>query len=300
MAIDSGSFAKLLYPGLNAIYGKDYVEYPVEYTALFDTFSSSRAYEEDIGVVGLGLAQQKPDGGAVSYDEEEQAFITRYAHSVWALGFIITREMYEDDQYGYIGRRKASALAFSARQTKEIVLANIYNRAFDPNYTGGDGVSLCNSAHPNWSGGTWSNIPSVAADLTEASLEQAMIDISNWTNDRGLRIAVMAKSLHIPMALKYEAERLLMTPYRVGTADNDINTIKGMFPGGAIVNHYFTDSNAWFIRTNVKEGMKYFQRRGMEFTIDNDFDTENAKFKYTERYSAGWTDPKAVYGSQGV
>jgi phage major head subunit gpT-like protein len=300
MAIDSGNFAKLLYPGLNAIYGNEYKEFPVEYTDLFDTFKSTRAYEEDIGVVGLGLAQQKPEGQAVSFDEEEQAFITRYSHLVWALGFIITREMYEDDQYGYIGKRKAGALAFSARQTKEIVGANVYNRAFNSSYTGGDGVSLVSASHPNWSGGTWSNQPSVASDLTEAALEQAMIDIGKWTNDRGLRIAVQAKTLHIPVDLQYDAERLLMTPYRVGTADNDINTIKGMFPGGAKVNHYFTDTNAWFIRTNIKDGMKYFQRRPMEFTIDNDFDTENAKYKYTERYSVGWTDPRAVYGSAGA
>jgi hypothetical protein len=298
--INSGNFAKLLYPGLNAIYGKAYDEFSVEYSDLFDTFNSSRAYEEDIGVVGLGLAQEKAEGGSIPYDEEEQAFITRYTHMVFALGFIITREMYEDDQYGYIGNRKAQALAFSGRQTKEIVAANVYNRAFSGSYPGGDGVSMINAAHPNWSGGVWSNTPAVQADLTEAALEQAVIDLGKYTNDRGLRIAVKPKSLHIPVDLQFEAERLLQTPYRVGTADNDINTIKGMFPGGAKVNHYFSDPNAWFIRTNVNDGMKHFQRRAAQFAVDNDFDTENAKFKFTERYSFGWTDPRAIYGSEGA
>lgn len=300
--ITSSNFAKALYPGVSSWYGKAYAEYPVEWSALFDTFNSSRAYEEDVGISSFGLAKVKPEGQAVQYDDEQQAYITRYSHVVYALGFVITREMMEDDLYDIVGGRKARGLAFSIRQTKEIIGANVYNNAFSSSFVGGDGVSMVNSAHPNFAGGTQSNTLSVAADLSEASLEQACIDIQKWTNDRGLRISVMPKSLHIPVDLYFEAERILATPYRVGTNNNDINVLYEMkkFPGGVHVNHYFDQTDFWFIRTNAPEGMKHYQRRGMEFTIDNDFDTENAKYKATERYSFGWTDWRGVYGSPGA
>lgn len=301
MPITSGSFAKALWPGINSWYGKAYDEHPVEYTQLFEANKSRRAYEEDVGISGFGLARKKPEGQSIEYDTEEQAYVTRYAWTVYALGFIVTREIFEDDQYDVVGQRRAQGLAFSMRQTKEIVGANVYNRAFSGSYVGSDGVSLLNTAHPNFAGGTWSNKPSTDVDLSESGLEQACIDIMKWTNDRGLKISVMPDCLVIPVDLAFEAERILKTPYRVGTADNDLNALytMGKFPGGVKVNHYLTDTNAWFIRTNVKNGLKAWTRREMEFGIDNDFDTENAKFKASERYGFGWTDPRGLYGSSG-
>jgi hypothetical protein len=300
--ITSGSFAKALWPGVNAWYGKAYNEHAVEYTDLFDTYTSSKAYEEDVGITSFGLASVKPEGSAITYDSERQGFITRYSHLVYASGFIITQEMVEDDQYDVVAQRRAKGLAFSMRQTKETVAANVYNRAFTSGYTGGDGVVMCSGSHPNVSGGTWSNILSTAADLSEAALEQACIDIMKWTNDRGLKVNIMPQTLIVPADLVFEAERILQTPLRVGTADNDINALKSMgkLPGGFKVNHYLTDTNAWFIRTNAPDGMKYFERRGDSFDVDNDFDTSNAKYKASGRYSFGWTDPRGVYGTPGA
>ena len=302
MPITTNSFAKALWPGVQSWYGKAYDEHNVEYTDLFDVQKSTKAYEEDVGISSFGMAAEKTQGGAISYDEENQAFITRYTHAVYGLGFIVTREMFEDDQYSVVGERRAKALAFSMRQTKETIAANVYNRAFTAAYKGGDGLEMCSTAHLNYSGGTWSNELTTAADLSEASLEQACIDIMKYTNDRGLKISVMPKSLIIPSDLAFEAERILGTTYRVGTADNDINALKqmGKFPEGIKVNHYLTDADAWFIRTNSPDGMKMMERRAMEFAIDNDFDTENAKFKATERYTVGWTDPRGVFGSPGA
>lgn len=312
MPINSSSFAKTLWPGVNAWYGKAYDEYPVEYTMLFDTENSNRAYEEDVGVTSFGLANVKPEGQSVSFDEERQSYITRYTHVVYALGFIITREIYEDDLYDVVGQRRAKGLAFSMRQTKEVVGANVYNRAFNSAFTGGDGVSMINTAHPNFSGGTQSNQLAVASDLSEAALEQAIIDISKWTNDRGLRINVMPECLIVPTDVQFEAERILGSDYRTAaymaatfsgaTDSNDINALShmGKLPQGYKINHYLTDTDAWFIRTNAPDGLKHFVRRGAEFTIDNDFDTENAKYKASERYSFGWTDWRAIYGSEGA
>ena len=299
--ITSSSFAKALWPGVNAWWGKAYSEYPVEYTKLFDTFKSTRQLEEDVGVTSFGLANIKGEGSPISYDTERQSFITRYNHIVYALGFVITREIMEDDQYDVVGQRKAQGLAFSMRQTKEIVAANVYNRAFNASYTGGDGVTLLNTAHPNFAGGTWSNRLTTDADLSEAALEQAMIDIAGFTNDRGLLIAVRPKSLIIARQNIFEAKRLTAPDGRPGTDTNDVNALKslGMVPE-VVVNHYLVDPDAWFIRTDVPQGMKYFERRGDQFEMDNDFDTENAKFKATARYSFGWTDPRALYGTQGA
>ena len=299
--INTGSFAKALWPGVNAWYGKAYDEYPVEYKDLFETHSSSRAWEEDVGTSGFGLAVQKSEGSPISYDSERQGFITRYQHAVFALGFVITREMMEDDQYDIVGKRKAEGLAFSMRQTKELIGANVYNRAFSGSYLGGDGVSLISNAHPNIKGGTWSNQIATASDLSEAALEQACIDIAGFTNDAGLLIAVRPETLIIPRQLIFEAKRILGTDGRVGTDNNDLNALKtlGVVPK-VVTNHYLTDTDAWFIRTNVKHGMKYFERRGDAFEMDNDFDTENAKFKATARYSFGWTDPRGLYGSAGA
>lgn len=299
--INSGSFAKALWPGVNAWYGKEYNEYPVEYTQLFDTFKSSKAFEEDVGVSSFGLAVQKSEGASVSYDSERQAFITRYQHAVYALGFIVTKEAFDDDQYDVVGQRKAQGLAFSMRQTKEIIGANVYNRAFNGSYTGGDGSTLLSTSHANIKGGTWSNRPTTDADLSEAALEQACIDIAGFTTDAGMLIAIRPESLIIPRQLMFEAKRILSTDGRVGTDANDLNAIKtlGSIPK-IVTNHYLTDTDAWFIRTNAKNGMKYFERKADEFNMDNDWDTENAKFKATGRYSFGWTDARALYGSTGA
>jgi len=299
--ITSSSFAKLLWPGLNAIWGKEYNDYPVEWEKLFEKNTSDRAYEEDVSLSSFGLAGIKNEGAPIMYDSERQGFTSRYNHVVYALGFIVTREIFEDDQYGKVGAQKAKALARSMRHTKETVGANIYNRAFSGSYTGGDGVSLINASHPNVSGGVFSNQIATAADLSEAALEQAVIDIAGVRDDRGLLIAAKPESLVIPYQQQFEVKRILGADGRVGTDLNDPNVLKdmGIF-SNVITNHYLTDADAWFIRTNVKDGLKYFERRGDKFEMDNDFDTENAKFKATARYSFGWSDPRAIYGSQGA
>lgn len=310
-AIGSGSFAKFLWPGLNATWGRAYNDYNMEYMGLFDTFTSRKQYEEDVGLTSFGLAQVKSEGGGVAYDNERQGFVTRYKHVEYALGFIITRILVEDDLYDQEGPRKAKSLARSMYQAKETVAANIYNNAFnnDGNHDGGDGVSLIASAggggdtsHPLISGGSYTNGPASAVDLSELAIEQACIDISKYTDDRGLKIKMMPDKLILPPDLRYEAERILKSPARVGTADNDLNALlsMGSFPGGVVINHYLTDADAWFIRTDCPEGMKHFERRAIEFTMDNDFDTDNAKYKATERYSFGNSDSRALWGSPGA
>ena len=299
--ITSSSFAKLLWPGLNSIYGKAYNDYPVEWDKLFEKNTSDRAYEEDVSLSSFGLATVKNEGAPITYDTERQGFTSRYNHVVYALGFIITREIYEDDQYGKVGAQKAKALARSMRQTKEIIGANIYNRATTAGYTGGDGVTLLSASHPNVAGGTFSNKIAVDADLSEAALEQAVIDIAGFRDDRGLLIAARPEKLIIPYQLQFEAKRILGADGRVGTDLNDPNAVKdkGLF-SNLTTCHFLTDPDAWFIRTDIGDGLKYFERRGDAFEMDNDFDTENAKYKATGRYSFGWTDPRAIYGSQGA
>lgn len=300
--INTGSFSKALWPGVNAWYGKAYDEYPVEWTDLFEQYTSRKGFEEDVGISSFRLAQVKPEGQAVTFDTETQGWLTRYTHVVYGLGFIVTKEAFEDDQYDVVAQRRAKSLAYAMRQTKENIGANIYNRAFNASYVFGDGVSLINSAHPLVAGGTFSNQLANSANLSEAALEQGCIDISKYTNDSGLRIQVMPLSVVIPTDLQFEAERILKSQYRVATPNNDISALvsMGRFPKGIVINHYFTSTTAWFIRTNCPDGMKYFERRPDAFTEDNDWDTENAKFKATARYSFGNTDPRALYGTPGV
>jgi len=300
--ITSGSFAKLLWPGLNSIYGKSYKDYPVEWDKLFEKNTSDKAYEEDVGLSSFGLAAIKSEGAPIQYDTERQGFTSRYNHVVYALGFIVTREIFEDDQYAKVGAQKAKGLARSMRQSKEINGANIYNRAFaGSGFLGGDGVTMLANNHPNVSGGIFSNILSVAADLSEGALEQATIDISGFRDDRGLLIAAKSQQLILPYQLQFEAKRILGSDGRVGTDLNDPNALKemGLF-NNVTINHFLTDPDAWFIRTDVSDGLKYFERRADAFEMDNDFDTENAKFKATGRYSFGWSDPRAIYGSPGA
>jgi hypothetical protein len=305
--ITTSSFAKSLFPGVNKWYGDKYAEWPVEWDKLFDKSTSKRAWEEDVGISGMGLLSQKAEGAGVTYDSSRQGFTTRYNHVVYASGFVVTREAYEDDLYDIVGKQKAQGLAFAVRQTKEIIAANVYNRAFNTSYVGGDSATLIASAgqgsasHALVAGGTATNGTAVAVDLSEAALEQAVIDIASFVSDRGLKIAVRPKTLIIPKELMFEAQRILKSSGRVGTDNNDLNALRdmGLIPQ-VVVNHYLTDTDAWFIRTDAQDGMKYFERRGDEFTTDDDFDTENAKYKATFRCSFGWTDWRGMYGSQGA
>jgi hypothetical protein len=308
MTITTTSFAKALWPGVNKWYGDAYKEFPVEWTHLFDKYTSKRAFEEDVGVSGLGLLSIKAEGAGITYDSSRQGFTTRFQHVVYASGFVVTREAYEDDLYDVVGKQKAQSLAFSMRQTKEILAANVYNRAFNTSYVGGDSATLIASAggggstsHANVAGGTWTNGPSVAVDLSEAALEQAHIDIAAFTNDRGLKIAVRPIKLIIPVQQQFEAARILKGDWQVNSAERNINAMKtmGMVPE-IVMNHYLTDADAWFLRTDTQDGMKYFERRGDEFGTDDDFDTENAKYKASFRCSFGWTDPRGIYGSPGA
>lgn len=299
--IMTSNHPKALWPGVKAWWGKSYDDHQTEYTDLFDTFQSDKAYEEDVQIVGFGLAPTKAQGAAVTYDSEVQGTITRYTHVAYALGYIVTHEELKDNLYSEVSNTRAAALARAFRQTKERIGANIYNRAFNSSYVGGDGVSLLNTAHPNTSGGTFSNKLSVDADLSEAAIEDLIIQMMGATDDRGLLINLMPRSLHVAPANWFEANRILDSVYQTGNANNDINVIKatGAIPMGIKVNHYFTAPNAWFIRANVPNGMKYYEREGISFDQDNDFDTMNAKAKGYERYSFGWTDPRAVWGSNG-
>lgn len=308
MTITTASFAKSLFPGVKAWYGQSYNDFPVEYTKLVETESSRRAFEEYVGTSGLGLLSQKSEGAPITYDTMRQGFTTRITPVTWASGFVITREAYEDDLYDVVGKRKAQALAKAVRQTKEIIVANMYNRAFNTSYRGGDGATLIASAggggdtsHPNVAGGTWTNGPSVAVDLSEAALEQAVIDIESFTDDRGLKISYMPKMLIIPKELQFEAARILKGDWQVNSAERNINVLKtmGSIPE-IVVNHYLTDIDAWFIRTNVPEGLKLIERRGDEFGTDEDFDTENAKYKASFRIATGWVDARALYASPGA
>jgi len=301
--ISTASHPKALWPGIKAWWGQTYNEHEVEYTDLFDSDTSQKNYEEDVQLTGFGLVPVKAQGNAVTYDSEVQGFVTRYTHVAYASGYIVTKEELDDNLYEQISRKRAAALAMSFRQTKENVAANVYNRAFTSGYNGGDGVVLCSALHPNTTGGTWSNVPTVAVDLSVASLEDAIIQIMGTTNDRGLLVAIQPKTLHIARQEVMNAQRILKSAYSPDNANNSVNVINSgnYIPGGFKLNHYFTSAHAWFIRNTIPggTGMKYYERTAVMFDQDNDFDTMNAKAKGYERYSFGWTDPRAVFGSNG-
>jgi len=313
--ITTSSAPKALWPGIDAWYGAKYKEFNTQYTDLFTTETSRRAYEEHVGQTGFGIAQIKPEGQSIVYDDSTQAYITRYTHVRYALGFMITHEAMVDNLYDVVGKRGAQDLAFSMRQTKEIVGANVYNRAFLTAYAGGDGLNMVSTAHPNFTGGTQSNRSSTDLSLSEAALEQACIDISKWETDRGILINQMPTQLIVPSELQFEAKRILGSEGRTTAAlvnspegtgftsgsTNDINAINAMGKFSSYkVNNFLTSTTAWFLRTDCQYGTMCFEREAMAFSPDNDFDTENAKYKATERYSFGWTDWRGIYGSRGV
>jgi hypothetical protein len=300
-AINTGAIAKLLWPGLNARWGANYTEHAKEYTDLVDVFSSDMHREEDQETTGFSLAPIKLQGASTVYDTMSQGYTATYTHIAYSLGFIITHEAIADNQYEKVGMQKTGSLAFSMRQTKENVVANMYNRAFNSSYTGGDGKELLATDHPSLAG-TWANELTTAADLSEASLEDLVILIGQATNSRGLKISIKPKSLIIPVGLQFEAARILKSVGQSGTANNDINALRAMgaFPDGVKVNHYLTDADAFFIRTDAPEALKLFQREAATFKSDGDFDTDNLKYKAYERYSTGWSDPRGLYGSPGA
>ncbi len=300
-AITTGNHPKALWPGIKAWWGRVYDEHVTEYTDLFDEDTSERSYEEDVEVTGFGLAPIKAEGAAVSYDSETQGPVSRYTHSAYALGFIVTYEELQDNLYEKVGKRRAQALAFSMRQTQENVGANVYNRAFNSSFTGGDGVELLSTAHVTVDGNQ-SNHLTIAADLSEASLEDLIIQVMGATNSRGLKISLMPKKIIVPRQLWFETNRILGSVLQNDTANNAINVLKATnaLPMGIAVNHYFTDVDAWFVRTNVPRGLIHYSREAVSFAQDNDFDTSNAKSKCYQRDSYFWTDWRTLFGSPGA
>ena len=299
--ITTGSHPKALWPGIKAWWGRVYDEHKVEYPDLFSTESSSRSYEEDVEVTGFGLAPVKAEGASVSYDSDTQSFVSRYTHVAYALGYIVTHEELEDNLYEMVSKRRAASLAFSMRQTKETVAANVYNNGFDANFLGGDASAMLVTDHSTLSGNQ-SNILTVAADISEAAIEDLIVQIMGSTNARGLKINLMPDALLVPRQSWFEANRILNSVLQNDTANNAINVLKATnsLTGGIKVNHYFTDTDAWFMRTNAPRGLMHYQREAVSFTQDNDFDTSNAKSKCYERYSFFWSDFRGIFGSPGA
>lgn len=296
--ITTSNHPKALWPGVRAWWGRTYDEHNEEYKDLYNIEGSSRAYEEDVQLTGFGLAPIKSEGGSVSYDDETQGYVSRYTHVAYALGYICTREEQDDGLYEQVSKRRAQSNAFSMRQTKEIVSANPYNRAFNTSYTYGDGKALCVTDHPS-AAGDWSNTLATPADLSEASLEDLSIQIMTATNDKGLKISLMGESLHIHPSEWYNANRILKSALQNDTANNAVNVLKlvNALPKGIKMNHYFTDLDAWFIRTNAPRGMIMYDRTNDSLKQDNDFDTDNAKAKSYMRFSVGNTDPRGLFSS---
>jgi len=299
MAISRAQLLKELLPGLNALFGLEYARYGEEHKEIYETEKSERSFEEETKLSGFSAAPVKAEGTALSYDNAQEAFTARYNHETIALGFSITEEAIEDNLYDSLSARYTKGLARAMAYTKQVKAANVLNNAYNAAYPGGDGVSLLNSAHPLVNGGTNANTPTTAADLNETSLENAVIQIAAWTDERGLLIAARPKKLIVPPALMFVATRLLETELRVGTNNNDINALKnnGAVPEGYTVNHFLTATNAWFLTTDVPNGLKHFERTPLANSMDGDFDTGNVRYKSRERYSFGWSDPLGIYGS---
>jgi hypothetical protein len=304
MAISRAQLLKELLPGLNALFGLQYATYDQEHKEIYETETSERSFEEETKLSGFSAAPVKNEGSAISYDNAQEAWTARYNHETIALGFSLTEEAIEDNLYDSLSARYTKALARAMAYTKQVKSAAVLNNGFTNSaaYYGGDGVPLFSASHPLITGGVNSNIPTTAADLNETSLEAAVIQISLWTDERGLLIASKPKKLVVPSSLQFVATRLLETELRVGTADNDINAIKnnGSVSEGYCVNHYLTDTNAWFLTTDVPNGMKHFVRSPLSNSMDGDFDTGNVRYKSRERYSFGWSDPLGMFGSAGA
>lgn len=301
MAISRAQALKELLPGLNALFGLEYNKYENEHTEIYETETSERSFEEEVKLSGFGAAPIKPEGSAITYDNAQESFTARYNHETVAMGFSITEEAMEDNLYDSLSARYTKALARAMAYTKQVKAASLLNTGFTT-FTSGDGVTLFNASHPTVAGGTNANRPSVDTDLNETALEQAVIDIAAYRDERGLLIAARPRKLIVPPSLMFVATRLLQTELRVGTADNDINALKsnGSIPEGYRVNHYLTDNDAWFITTDIPNGMKHFVRVAMQTGMDGDFDTGNVRYKARERYSFGVSDPLGIYGSPGA
>ena len=302
MAISRAQLAKELEPGLNALFGMEYARYDNEASEIYDTESSERAFEEEVMLSGFGAATVKGEGSAVSFDDAQEAYTARYTHETIALAFSITEEAIEDNLYDRLASRYTKALARSMANTKQVKGAATLNNAFDSTFTGGDGKELCATDHPLVSGNTLRNEPSTASDLNETSLENALIDIAAFVDERGLKVSVRGMKLIVPAALQFVADRLLESTLRPGSADNDVNAVRnmGMLPQGYTVNHYLTDTDAWFIKTDAPRGFIHFERMPMSTKMEGDFDTGNVRYKARERYSYGFSDPRCVFGSPGA
>jgi len=304
MAITRAQLVKELEPGLNALFGMEYDRYENEHEQIFSIESSDRAFEEEVMLTGFGSAPVKQEGAGVNYDSAQESFTARYTHETIALAFALTEEAIEDNLYDRLSVRYTKALARSMANTKQVKAAGILNNAFNTTgaYNGGDGVSLCNSAHPTALGPNFSNTPTVASDLNETSLEQGIIDVAGFTDERGLKVAIQVTKMVVPKELQFTAERLMKTTLRPGTADNDINAVRsmGMVPQGYTVNHFLTDVDAWFLLTDAPNGLKMFQRSPIKNAFEGDFDTGNVRYRARERYSFGWSDPRGIYGSEGA
>ena len=302
MAISRSQLLKELEPGLNALFGLEYSRYENEHAEIFMTETSDRAFEEEVMLTGFDSAEVKQEGAPVTFDQANEAYTSRYTHETIALAFAITEEAIEDNLYDRLASRYTRALARSMANTKQVKAAAVLNNGFNSSFTGGDGKELLATDHPLANGGTFSNELSTAADLNETSLEQSLIDIASFVDERGLKIAIQGRKLIIPKELQFTAERLLKTPLRVGTSDNDINAIKnmGMIPEGYRVNHFLTDTDAFFIMTDAPNGLKHFVRSPIKTAIEGDFDTGNVRFKARERYVFGFSDPRGIFGSPGA
>ena len=302
MAISRAQLAKELEPGLNALFGMEYARYENAHAEIFETEASDRAFEEEVLIVGFGNARDKSEGQGVAYDQASEGFTARYTHETVALAFALTEESVEDNLYDRLGARYTKALARSMAHTKQVKAANVLNNAFSSSFTGGDGKSLVATDHPLAGGGTFSNRPSSFSDLNETSLENALISISTFVDDRNMILALQGTKLIVPPQLQFVADRLLETPGRVETADNDINAIRnmGLLPQGYAVNHFLTDTDAFFVLTDVPDGFKHFERSPIATSMEGDFNTGNVRYKARERYSFGFSNPRAVFASQGA
>lgn len=300
--ISTGSVNKALWPGVNAWVGLSYSEHPLELSEIFDVYQSDKNFEEDVNVFGFGLATVKPETASVQYDESGQGWVQRYTHVRYALGFIISEDAIEDNLYMELAQKRSKALALSIRQTEENVAANVLNRAFNSSYTLADGLELCSTAHLKSKGGTYSNELATSVDLSELALEQSCIDIMNMTNDASLKIRIMPRKLIVPPALAFEAERILKSSLQSDTSNNALNALKskGVLPDGYTVNHYLTDNDAFFIKTDCPDGLKMFRRLGLDIKNDTDFDTGSIKYKASTKFSVGASDPRGVFGSPGA